>query len=75
MAFLRLKARANRFLDPSAMHQMLVREDGLWRFAGLLNLAATGHMKCNPLEDSDKQLPYWVTPVQVLEELLLKLSK
>lgn len=46
------------------MHQMLVREDGLWRFAGLLNLAATGHMKCNPLEDSDKQLPYWVTPVQ-----------
>ncbi|CAE7468040.1 unnamed protein product [Symbiodinium sp. CCMP2592] len=57
-------AERSRFLDAGAAHQMLTREDGMYRFQGLLNLAATGHMKCIP-DDESCQLPPWVGEVQV----------
>ena len=52
------------FLDASALQQMVTREDGLFRLHGLLNIAASGHMKCNPPEGSYKQLPSWAPAVQ-----------
>lgn len=58
------------FADAGAMHQMVTREDGHWRFSGLLNLAASGHMKCSPLEESTKRVPYWVAPVQEGETIV-----
>ncbi|CAE7837920.1 unnamed protein product [Symbiodinium sp. KB8] len=62
------------FLDAGAAHQMLTREDGMWRFQGLLNLAATGHSKCIP-DDESLQLPPWVGDVQDAEQTLTVLTE
>lgn len=63
------------FVDAGTLHQMITREDGLIRLQGLLNLAVSGHMKCNPSDNSDKQPPYWVNPVQEGETFPILLTK
>jgi len=62
------------FLDVGAAHQMLTREDGLWRFSSLLTLAATGHMKCSPPDGSGNQVQPWVSPVQEAETTLILIT-
>lgn len=52
------------------------------RLHGLLNLAVSGHMKCNPPENSDKQPPYWVNvqegetfPILLTKEVMQELDQ
>ncbi|CAE8595163.1 unnamed protein product [Polarella glacialis] len=60
------------FLDAGVVCQMLTREDGLFRFQGLANLCAQGHMKCSPTDG--RALPKWLDPVQEHECIMFAIT-
>jgi len=60
------------FLDASAVRQMLVRDDGIFTFQGLLNLCQQGHAKCIPPEGN--QMPPWIVPSEERERIIFMVT-